>query len=93
MTFDVRRTPQLSAVIYTSLSLLVAGAFLAATLLGEYGWGARLGGAAWVFTLSMIILMPIVPGAVRRALGERRTRGARAERSESQRPSTGAPAP
>lgn len=91
MTFEVRRMPRLSAVISASLSLLAAGAFLAATLPRDYGWGARLGGAAWVFTLSSIILMPIVPGVVRRALGEGRARGTEADQSDSPHRSTGAP--
>jgi hypothetical protein len=48
-----------------SVSLGIAGAaaaaFVLATLLtGNYDWVARLGGAAWVFLLSMIILLPIV---------------------------------
>ena len=48
------------AAIYTGLSLLIAGAFLVLTLLGSYDWVARLGGAGWVFLLSMIVLMPVV---------------------------------
>jgi len=48
-----------------AISLGVAGAgglaFLAVTLLtGDYGWVARLGGAAWVFMLAVIILLPTV---------------------------------
>ncbi len=46
-----------------SLSIAGAGAaaFVLATLLtGDYDWVARLGGASWVFLLSMIILLPIV---------------------------------
>lgn len=59
----------LSALIYVSVSTLAAGGFLAATLLtGDYGWVARLGGAAWVFLLSMIILMPTVTPWIRRRL-------------------------
>lgn len=50
----------LAAIIYTTTSLLAAGGFLAATTLGSYTWVARLGGAGWVFLLSMIILMPTV---------------------------------
>lgn len=49
-----------SAVIYTGISLIAAGLFLAATLTGEYSLVERIGGMAWVFLLSMIILMPIV---------------------------------
>jgi hypothetical protein len=47
------------------ISLGVAGAgalaFLLVTLLtGDYDWVARLGGAAWVFMLAVIILLPTV---------------------------------
>ena len=56
-----QRTALLSALVYTGVSLLASGAFLAVTVLsGDYGWVARLGGASWVFLLSMIILMPTV---------------------------------
>jgi hypothetical protein len=55
------RTTLLSALIYTSVSLAAGGVFLAVTVpSGDYGWVARLGGAGWVFFLSMIILMPVV---------------------------------
>jgi hypothetical protein len=40
--------------------MMSSGAFLAVTLAGDYTWVARGGGAAWVFGLSMIVLMPIV---------------------------------
>jgi hypothetical protein len=55
------RVGLIAAMIYTSVSLAAAGAFLAVTLLtGDYGWIARVGGSVWVFVLSMIILMPTV---------------------------------
>ena len=58
-----------SALMYTPTALLAAGAFvLAAGLGGEYTWVARLGGAGWVFLLSMIILMPTVTPLVRKRL-------------------------
>ena len=61
---------RLSAVIYTTVSTLAAGAFLAVTALtGDYPWVARAGGSAWVFLLSMIILMPTVTPWVRKRLG------------------------
>ena len=50
----------LAALIYTSMSLVVAGLFLAVTWRGDYTWVARMGGAGWVFLLTMIILMPMV---------------------------------
>lgn len=58
----------ISAAIYTGISLIAAGIFLGATLAGEYTWVARIGGAIWVFLLSMIILMPIVTPLVKRKL-------------------------
>jgi hypothetical protein len=55
------RATLLSALVYTAASLAAGGVFLAITISsGEYGWVARLGGAGWVFFLSMIILMPVV---------------------------------
>lgn len=60
----------LSAIIYTSISLLAALLFLGVTLAGNYTWVARLGGAAWVFLLSMIVLMPIITPLVKARLGE-----------------------
>jgi len=55
------RAAIISAAIYGGVSLGAAAAFLLVTVLtGEYGWVPRLGGAVWVFVLSMIILMPVV---------------------------------
>ena len=60
----------ISAVVYSTLSTLAAGAFFAVTALtGDYSWVARIGGSAWVFLLSMIILMPTVTPWLRRRLG------------------------
>jgi len=65
-----RRAALLSILVYTSVSLLAAGVFLALTVsTGDYGWVARLGGAGWVFLLSMIILMPTVTPWLKRRLG------------------------
>jgi len=51
----------LSWVISLSLAGAGALAFLLVTLLtGDYDWVARLGGAAWVFMLAVIILLPTV---------------------------------
>ena len=62
-----RNVPFISAVVYTSIAAAAALAFLAVTTFtGEYDPTARFGGAAWVFLLSMIVLMPTVPGVVRR---------------------------
>jgi hypothetical protein len=59
----------LSALIYTGISVLAAGLFLAATLPGHYTAVERIGGTTWVFILSMIILMPIVTPLVKKKLG------------------------
>ncbi|MBI2851340.1 MAG: hypothetical protein HYX80_09965 [Chloroflexi bacterium] len=58
-----------SAIIYTGISLLAAGLFLLATSAGTYTIVERVGGAAWVFFLSTIILMPIIIPLVKRKLG------------------------
>ena len=64
-----------AAIIYTGTALLAAGSFLAATTLGgDYDWVARLGGAGWVFLLSMIILMPTITPWVKRRLGRAEAR-------------------
>lgn len=60
----------LSAMIYTAISLVAAAVFLGLTLAGEYTWVARLGGAAWVFLLSMIVSMPIITPLVKARLGK-----------------------
>ena len=71
-----RRASYVSAIICTSAALIGAGSFLAATILsGDYDWVARLGGAGWVFLLSMIILMPTITPWVKRRLGRAEARG------------------
>ncbi len=50
----------ISAVLYIGLSLVISFVFFAVSLLGDYAWVARAGGSAWVFILSMIVLMPLV---------------------------------
>jgi Zn-dependent protease with chaperone function len=63
------------SIIYTGIALLGAGSFLAATTLGgDYDWVARLGGAGWVFLLSMIILMPTLAPWLRKRLGRAEVR-------------------
>jgi len=72
MRFRAEQAALVSAILYTSISLLAAAAFLAVTIgTGDYTWVARLGGAAWVSLLSMIILMPTVTPWLRRRLKER----------------------
>ncbi|HKZ50477.1 MAG TPA: hypothetical protein VJ256_01785 [Dehalococcoidia bacterium] len=69
MRFKAEQAGRLSVLIYTAASLLAAAVFLAVTMAtGDYTWVARIGGAAWVFLLSMIILMPTVTPWVRRRL-------------------------
>ena len=55
-----------SAAIYTGISLLAAGLFIVATLPSQYTSVDRFGGAAWVFILCMIILMPVIIPLVRK---------------------------
>ncbi len=56
----------ISVVIYTGISVLTAGLFLLGTVAGEYTLVERIGGTAWVFLLSMIILMPVVTPLVKK---------------------------
>ena len=70
-----RRASYVSAIVCTGIALLGAGSFLVATTLsGDYDWVARLGGAGWVFLLSMIILMPTVTPWVKQRLGRAEAR-------------------
>ena len=58
-----------SAVIDGTVAIAAAAVFLAVTsFAGDYTWVARLGGAGWVFLLSMIILMPTVMPWLKRKL-------------------------
>jgi hypothetical protein len=59
----------ISALIYTSISIVAAAAFFVATMLGNYNWLTRIGGAGWVFLLAMIILMPTVTPMVKKRRG------------------------
>ena len=58
------------------VTALLAAASLAAVVLfgvaiaADYNWVARIGGAGWVFFLTMIILMPIVPSLLRARAGQ-----------------------
>ncbi len=65
-----RNVGLISAVIYTGITLVVVVLFLVGTALtGKYTLVERAGGAAWVFLLSMIILMPIIIPWVKKRLG------------------------
>ncbi len=69
MKFKAEHAGRLSVIIYTTVSALATGIFFAITVLtGDYSWVARVGGSAWLFLLSMIILMPTVTPWVRRRL-------------------------
>lgn len=64
----------LAGLIYGGTALVVALVFwLVTTFTGSFSVVARYGGAAWVFILMMIVLMPIVipvVGRRRRTYGE-----------------------
>ena len=63
---------RVSAALYTGVSLLAAGLFFLITVsTGDYSWVARIGGAIWVFGLSMIITMPTVTPWMRSRAAER----------------------
>ncbi|MDO8690424.1 MAG: hypothetical protein Q7R39_10530 [Dehalococcoidia bacterium] len=64
------RAGRLSAVIYTAASLVIAFLVFAIAITRGFDWVARLGGAAWVFMLCMIVLMPIVTPLVKSRMGE-----------------------
>ena len=58
---------QIGVIIGTSIAVAAALAFLGVTsFAGDYEWVARIGGAGWVFLLSMIILLPTVAPWVKR---------------------------
>ena len=65
----MRRVSVVSALVYLGISALAAGLFLAITLAGDYTLVARIGGSAWIFLLSNIVLMPLVIPAVKKRLG------------------------
>jgi len=73
---------KVSAALYTGASLLAAGAFLVVTIAtGDYSWVARIGGAIWIFGLSMIITMPTITPCQRSRAAER-THESHEEREE-----------
>lgn len=55
-----------SAAIYLPISITAALLFLsAASLTGDYGTVALVGGTVWVGTLSLIVSMPLVTARVK----------------------------
>ena len=65
----MKRAGLLSAVVYTSLAAGAALLFLAGTFAGPYTAVERVGGAGWVFFLSLIVLMPVVTQRMQRRHG------------------------
>ena len=64
-----KQVAQKSMLIYIPISLGAALLFLlAATLTGDYPIVARIGGAVWVATLSLIVSMPVVISRVKKQL-------------------------
>ena len=59
-----------SAVVYTACASLAAVVLFGVATAADYNWVARIGGAGWVFLLTMIILMPIVPSLLRARAGQ-----------------------
>lgn len=69
MSGQTTRAGYLSTTVYTGVALAAALAFfLVTTFTGDYNWVARVGGAGWVFFLSMIILMPTLAPWLKRRL-------------------------
>jgi len=66
----MKKAGPVSALIYTGASVVACASFLLATMAGDYTAVELIGGAIWVFVLSMIILMPLVTPAVKRKLGK-----------------------
>lgn len=63
----VRNPSAAAAAVYLGASLLASAGFaVLATLKGETSWPSRLIGAAWVFLLTTIVLMPVVIPWVRK---------------------------
>lgn len=61
-----REIARKSAMIYLPISIGVALLFLlAASLVGGYPMVARIGGAVWVGSLSLIVSMPMVTSRVK----------------------------
>lgn len=67
----LRQPSAVAAALYLGLSAFAAALFIGfATLKGETSWVSKLVGAAWVFLLTAIVLMPVViPWVQKRAHG------------------------
>jgi len=62
----MRKVSIISAAIYVGTALFIAGLFLLGTVPYDLTEVDRIGGAVWVFILSIIILMPIVISQVKK---------------------------
>jgi len=58
----------ISAAVYIGSALLIAGLFLLGTIPFNLTAVDRIGGAVWVFILSVIILMPIVISQIKKRI-------------------------
>jgi hypothetical protein len=68
-TKEPRSVARWSAAGYVSVSLAAAAIFsLAAALAGSYPEVAVIGGAVWVFLLSLIVSMPLMTSFVKRRM-------------------------
>ena len=56
----MKNSSAISAIIYTGISLVISGLFISLSIKGNYTYTEIIGGAIWVFILSMIILMPVI---------------------------------
>lgn len=59
-----------SALLYLPVAIGAALIFLLAASLGDYPTVARMGGAAWVGLLSLIVAMPLVTSRVKKAVAQ-----------------------
>ncbi|MFN4218945.1 MAG: hypothetical protein ACK4HB_06680 [Candidatus Bipolaricaulia bacterium] len=57
---------RLSACVYTAISLILSGLFFGAATALQYPLTVQLGGAVWVFLLSMIVTMPLITSYFKR---------------------------
>ena len=67
---DERKILRASALVYTGISLGAAILFFVAASALGYSVTARVGGAVWVFLLSMIVSMPVVTSYCKKHLRE-----------------------
>jgi len=66
----MKKVTILSAMVYIGLALLISGLFLSGTIPLDLTAVDRIGGAVWVFILSIIILMPIVISRMKKRINK-----------------------